>query len=675
MSSGVARLALVVGLASAVALSGPVLAALTGAQRNWYAAKLADHSRSSYASPAGPMPDAIEPVAETLVQWDRLRREDYSTSFSEISNFLRQHPGWPLEMQLRRRAERLIDATTPPADRLAFFAAHPPLSAAAKYRAAEAWLATGRRDEAVRFARQAWISDGLPLNLEAELTAKFFAALTPEDHYARADRLLWSGQSSAAIRMGALIPESRRALIDTRLALKSDAPGAAERLAVLSPVDRTDPGLLADQANWLRRGFQTLQARALLADTAIAQGAPIDPVRWMQLRREVARSAAADGQYDLAYRIAANHRTFPLGRPLNSWSDAERDVYTDLEFLAGWTALKTLNQPARAVDNFQNYRNAAKSPLTQARGDYWAGRAAEAAGSPAQARRFYESAARHPDYFFGQLAGERLDKPLVLPAPAPIVPSTQARQKFEASELVKAARLLGELGDRSRQTIFLKQLVETAGTLEQQRLVADLSPQLNRPDLGVLVAREARNDGELALLDAAYPRLSATGLTGSPSLVHAITRQESRFDRAAISPANARGLMQLMPATAAEQAGKLGLPYDFERLLGDEQYNATLGSAYLQRLIDRWGGNVMLAVASYNAGAGNVNKWIRANGDPRDPNVDVIDWIERIPFTETRIYVWRVLENAVMYDMLDRSTPRPLPPNRLSSYLGKRSPG
>ena len=191
-----------------------------------------------------------------------------------------------------------------------------------------------------------------------------------------------------------------------------------------------------------------------------------------------------------------------------------------------------------------------------------------------------------------------------------------------------------------------------------------------------MVGREARNSGQLALLEAAYPRLPlGSEMLSDWTMIHAITRQESRFDRAAVSAANARGLMQLMPGTARETAAKVGVGYDFERLTRDESYNVLLGSTYFRSLLDRWGGNHMLAVASYNAGPGNVNRWISANGDPRDPNVDVVEWVEAIPFSETRTYVWRVLENAVVYDLLDPGQTRLPATNRLSGYLAKRRPG
>lgn len=676
-SSGLVRFARWAGAASLLALAMPA-GALSDAQKSWYAARLADNARGQFNDPmlGGLLPRTPDALAESVVQWDRLRRDSYSATFAELSGFLRGHPGWPQELVLRRRAERALQPDTPMADRLAYFTRFPPVTASGSFRYAEALLGAGRRDEAIRFARQAWTSDGLSAAGETELLAKFASALTGADHAARVDRLIWSNQTTAAQRVLGLVPADRRAPLEARLALRSRAVDADGRYQALSDAQRNDPGVVMDRAIWLRDGLQVDAARRLVADAATLPGAPVDPVRWMTFRLDLARAAARDGQNDLAYRIAANHRSFPLGRPLNSWSDSERDKLTDLEWLAGWTALKSIGAPARAVDHFQNYRNAAQSPITQARGDYWAGRAAEAAGDRAKARRFYESAATHPDYFFGQLSLERLGRPVTVARPQPVTVSPQVRQAFENSEMVRVVRMLSELGDRPRETLFLRTMVERADTLAEQRLLADLAPQLGRPDIGVLVGREARNDGEMALLDVAYPRLNLAGDTATAwSMVHAITRQESRFDRTAVSSANAQGLMQLMPATARETAGKAGLAYDFNRLTTDEQYNVTLGSTYFRALLDRWGGNHVLAVASYNAGAGNVNRWIRANGDPRNPGVDVVDWIERIPFTETRIYVWRVLENAVMYDALHPERATMPAQNRLSAYLGKSTPG
>ncbi|MFC3713690.1 transglycosylase SLT domain-containing protein [Sphingoaurantiacus capsulatus] len=664
----------------------------------WSGSTIALFAAAVVAQPAGPLPapsttaaqvaqalipavtvvpvqPAYDPLRIAIDQWDLLRR-DGPASFDEIYRFLVAHPGWPAETTLRQRAERLMTSMTPADHRIDYFRRYPPLSSAAKFRLAEAYLAKGRAAEAQPLVREAWTSDGLNAAQEAEVLARFGGLLTPTDHAARVDRLLWSGFASAAERLLPALPADRRAWADARIAFIKNAPDAPSKLSLVPGHFQNDPGLIMDRVQWMRRNNQPAEARQLMANTNISPGTATMPEKWMEERLSLARAAQRDQQYDLAYRLAANHRAFPLGRALNSWNAGERDDYTSIEFLAGWIALKNLNRAAVATDHFQNYRNGALSPLTQARGDYWAGRSAEAAGNAPASRRFLESAATHPDYFFGQLATERLGRNIALPMIKRAAVTPAARQRFAQSELVRAAKLLGERGDRMRQTLFLTKLATDAQTLEEQTLVAELAPALRRPDIGVIVGREARNSGQLALIDAAYPRLAAASPSASDwTMIHAITRQESRFDRAAVSSANARGLMQLMPGTARETASKVGVGYDFTRLTEDEAYNVLLGSTYFRNLLDNRGGNHVLAVASYNAGPGNVNKWIRANGDPRDPNIDVVDWIEAIPFNETRIYVWRVLENAVVYDLLHPGQARMPAKDRLSAYLGKRRPG
>jgi soluble lytic murein transglycosylase len=672
-------------MSSALLWSGSTLALFTAAVMAQPAVEIAavptvTEPATAFTAPAPPPAPAVvapayDPLRGAIEQWDALRRDGAAT-FNDIYRFLVAHPGWPAETTLRQRAERLMSSATPPAERIDYFRRYPPLSAAAKFRLAEAYLALGRAAEAQPLVREAWTSDGLNAAQEAEVLTRFGGLLTPVDHVARVDRLLWSRFASAAERLLPMLPAERRPWAAARIAFQKSLPDAEYRLAQVPAHFQSDPGLLLDRVQWLRQNNRSAEARQVMANANISPGTATDPEKWLEERLSLARAAARDQQYDLAYRLAANHRAFPLGRPLNSWSDGERDDYTSIEFVAGWTALKNLGRPAVAADHFQNYRNGAKAPLTIARGDYWAGRAAEAAGDTARARRFLESAATHPDYFFGQLALERLGRPIALPPAPRAVVSPAARQAFAANELVRAAKLLGAMGDRTRQSLFLRKLVEEAQTLEQQTLIAELAPALRRPDVGVLVGREARNAGQLALVEASYPRLPiGQNMASDWTMIHAITRQESRFDRTAVSSANARGLMQLMPGTARETAAKVGVGYDFERLTEDESYNVLLGSTYFRGLLDRWGGNHMLAVASYNAGPGNVNKWIRANGDPRDPNVDVVDWIEAIPFTETRVYVWRVLENAVVYDLLHPGEARMPATNRLSGYLGKRRPG
>ena len=273
------------------------------------------------------------------------------------------------------------------------------------------------------------------------------------------------------------------------------------------------------------------------------------------------------------------------------------------------------------------------------------------------------------------MAAERLGKPLVIRREATPVIAADRASNFRADPLVRAAFALGDIGDRGRQSMFLRQIADRAQSLDDQALVASLAKPLDRPDIGVFAGKAARGNGELALLDAAFPMLALPdSLARDFTMIHAITRQESQFDRGITSAANAQGLMQLLPGTAAEQAGKLGLPASTARLTGDPIYNVTLGSAYFNRLRDNFAGSHVLAVAGYNAGPGNVRKFLAANGDPRTSE-DVIDWIEAIPLSETRNYVQRVLENAVVYDLLHPDTAIMPTTNRLSAYLGKRTPG
>ena len=670
MSSGV--FTLLAGLA--LACPAPAAAQLGDAARSYYTARLADTAAGRYDSlAASPLvhPPSV-PALDAVVSWDRLRRDTYPASFAEYALFLRDHADWPQAAAIRRRAEKAIDSSVAPPDRLAFFKDFPPLSALGKFRLAEALLAANRRPEAVAAARDAWTSAGLDADGELQLLASFDADLTPADHLARADRLLWSGQVTAAGRLAPRLSGDRQRWLDARAGLRTGSPDAAQRLAAVPPALLGDPGLLFDQAQWLKRRGDLAGARALLANAQVPIGTVLDPEQWLKARLELARGAWRDGQFETAYRLAARHAAFPLGRPLSDRSLGERQQYVESEWLAGWLALRKLNRPGDAFGHFQNVRSAAQTPLTQTRGDYWTGRAAEAAGHRDEARAAFEAAALHTDYFYGQLAAERLGRPLSTARAAPLpVPGTDQTTRFQSDGLVTAVRALGDLGDRNRQNLFLRTLAERAQSPADQALVASLVRPLARPDLGVMLGKAARADGELALLDLAYPIVELPpSLADRFSIIHALTRQESQFDRAIVSAANARGMMQLLPGTAAEQAAKLGIPYSASRLTEDPIYNMTLGGGYFARMRDNFGGSWVLAVASYNAGPGNARKFIAANGDPRLPGVDMIDWIESIPIYETRNYVQRVLENAVMYDLLHpRTAASPGP--KLSWYLGR----
>lgn len=659
---------------SSLALLGLLVSPAARAQTGgaWLEAALASDSAGHFNTPVPPDTDAF---VAAIAQWDRLRNPAYPATFEELAGFLLTNSGWPQEAVLRARAERAVGALTPMADRLAFFDRYPPQGGGAIYRLAEAYAATGRPAEALAAARRAWTSASLPAPLEADLLARFGSQLTQADHYARADTLLWSRQTAAAARVIPLLALEAQAWANARLALQTSAADASTRVAAVAPALADDPGLLLDRARWLKATGDPTAAERLLADRSIAPGTVRDPVKWLKLRIDLAHAAERSGQPDLAFRLAANHAAFPMGRALNDRTFAERDAFTDIEWLAGWIALHDLHRPDEAMAHFSRYQAGALSPATRAKGLYWAARAEEAAGQVPIARSFLAQAGTAPESFYGQLATERLGVPLVLPTtqPAAITPADQTR--FDLNPLVRAARLLGQIGSRDRQSIFLHTLAERAATPSERQLIAQLAPQVLRPDLAVIVGKTARQQGG-AWAAYAYPLLAfASLLDESWTMMHAITRQESQFDPQAHSRAGALGLMQLMPGTARDTANKTGVSFSLARLTGDQSYNAQLGAAYYRQLLAQWGGNHMLAVASYNAGAGNVRKWITLNGDPRLPGTDPVAWVQQIPFTETRTYVERVLENAVVYDLIRPGGRRVSNVRTVSPYLGKSTTG
>ncbi|HEX8380528.1 MAG TPA: lytic transglycosylase domain-containing protein [Allosphingosinicella sp.] len=612
-------------------------------------------------------------VAADLARWNSLRQTD-SLPFSSYASFLMSHRGWPGETAMRRTAEKADSDGGAAFEVIGFFSAFPALTPAGHARHAFALQASGRGNEALEAARKAWTGGLLPAGDEARILSQFGGQLGSADHDARMEALLGNGDIQSASRQLPLVSAQRQALYSTRIALQTRASDAAGRLSALGSLEG-DPGLLMDRANWLRASGQSLAARQLMAQPRRLSRPPANAEKWFETMLTLAKGAANDAQWSTAYGIASQlDDAYPAGTDVSSRSYGERDEYTNLAWLAG-TAAQKLGRHADAARMFDRYGRAAKSSQTRTKGFYWAARSAFNAGQQAQSNSYLEQAAASPDQFYGQLALERLGRRVTPPSSATsAMPSAAQRSAFEARPLVRAARALGDMGRWSDQSLFVRAIAEQAETDSDRTLAAQFGRTIGRQDLGVWVAREARNKGQSFYDPAGFPEVSLPSAYSTHwGLAHGITRQESSFDRAAVSHAGARGLMQLMPGTAREQAGKLGMPYDFGRLTSDPAYNVMLGASYLERLLNQWGGQAALAVASYNAGAGNVNKWVRANGDPRG-GTDIVTWIEAIPYSETRNYVQRVLENAVVYDAIraQRGGGRA---NRLSYYLGKSGPG
>tara|TARA_R110000824_G_scaffold12043_6_gene52997 strand:+ start:13186 stop:15165 length:1980 start_codon:yes stop_codon:yes gene_type:complete len=613
-----------------------------------------------------------------LQRWRVLTQSD-NYSFEDYAGFLVTYPGWPDDTRMQRNAEQAININSfSPSRVLAFFDKFAPTTNAGAAKYAVALQATGQRDKANEMARQAWRGGTLTDEDEVGIISRFSSVLTIDDHDARMDALLWARATRDTGRQLVFTSPARRPVFAARLAQLTEASDANDQASAVGAIARDDSGYLADRARYLRNSGQSYAARQLLATRLPLRVKPAVPETWFEAMLINAEAAANDRQWTLAYDIASKvEDAYDSPTRIAEQNSRVRDKYSDLVWIAGTSALNGMRQPAKAVRMFDLYAQSYDSPNITSKGYYWAGRAAAEAGQTEQANAYFEKAAAFPDYFYGQLSLERLGRPLPVFNRKPDVEITEAeRAAFDKEPLVVATKASVRTGPWREQIRFHRALAYNAKTAKDYLLISDLATRIGARDLGVIKGISSLGAGVGAIDETAFPTMPVPfGHESSWTLIHAITRQESQFAEGAVSHAGARGLMQLMPGTAREQSGKANLSYNLSSLTDDPQYNIQLGSGYIQRMMDYYGGSYPLAIAAYNAGPGNVNKWLRANGDPRMGGIDWVQWIEDIPISETRNYVKRVLENAVVYDTKNPRGPTIRSDTPLTRYIGKNYKG
>jgi soluble lytic murein transglycosylase len=580
--------------------------------------------------------------ADTAARWAGLKLHPREAGFKRITYFLETHPNWPAADWLRRRAEESLVGEHQP-DRIvkAWFAQTRPTTPYGKYALAKALARDGDFEASAQLAREAWREDDLGQSFEAMFYKELGELLRPEDHKYRADRLLYSGKNALALHAAELAGKDVTLLARARVAANNGAAGD-KIFAAVPPGLQNDPGVLFSRVRILNNAKKYAEAGALL------RKAPTDPARvvdgdaWWSERRQTSRKVLDAGDAETAYLIAAQH---------NARTTSNR---VEAEFQAGWIALRFLNDPARAARHFESLERIAETPLQKSRALYWRGRAAEAdrtaetAENDVRARDFYRAAAAHSTTFYGQLASVKLgaeDRPL-RPAPPP------AREN-ERDEAVRVVELLLASGEKE---IAAPLALDSARNMTDARQVAalgDVIASQRDAKLSLIFGKSASYRGvpldDVAFPSYGVPNFDALPHSASRSVVYAIARQESAFDAKAISSAGAMGLMQMIAATARHTAYQHGVAFDLSRMLSEPAFNAKLGAAHLGILLGEYKGAYLLTFAAYNAGGGRVKQWIDAYGDPRKPNVDPVDWVERIPISETRNYVQRVMENFVVY--------------------------
>lgn len=573
-----------------------------------------------------------DPITADVLTWMRLR--DGEGSFAEYQDFLKRRADWPGLDRLRVQAEIAMSETQDPENVIAWFAQAAPQTAEGAIALARAHLALGQTDQARDVLGAAWVNLRLS-DEEQKLLSDAYAPQLGPYHAARMNALLWRGRAEEASRMLALLDADEVPVAEARIGYMTGTRNMNPLANAVPPDQRDDPGLIYDHYSWLSARGERTDAVKILLDRSTSAAALGEPFRWSGWRRVLARWEMREGRADQAYALASRHFL------------TEGEAFADLEWLSGYLSLTYLGNPAQALTHFQNGLAASSSPISLSRMHYWMGRAYEVKNEAALAATAYGAAAEHQTAFYGLLASEKLGRPLDAEIVAPEA-AWRGAPVFD-DDLTKAAFMLLAGGERGQAVTFFAGLGQSLGAQELAQIGAYLN-EIDEQYYTVLLGKTAAAQG-IVIPSIYFPLhdLAEIALPVDPALALSIARRESEFNIGIGSPVGALGLMQLMPATAEEVAGWLELPYAKARLTTDWLYNATLGAAYLAHLQEEFGPTPVMIAAGYNAGPSRPRTWIAERGDTRLREMDVIDWIEHIPFRETRNYVMRVTESIPIY--------------------------
>lgn len=581
-----------------------------------------------------------DPSAKDTLRWIKASK-DPGVSFKEMTYIVQTLSDWPRMTTLQSQAENMIfDSRMSSRDTLAWFSGREPVSGEGRAALARAHYESGNTSEGDRWLRLAWRESKLTRDRQKSLFAAYKHKLSPDDHAARADHLIWEGRahfSKVEGLMGLMRP-SQRALMDARMKVSGNRSGMDAAIKRVPQNLLRDPGLLYERARWRRRKVSKEHALPTYHDITSAPISETGKKRVWREKKIMAYWAIEQKKYNDAYRLTQHHgMTRGAG-------------FAEAEFLGGWLALTKLNQPSLAATHFDHMKNGVKTPVSVSRASYWLGRAHESKNS-VEKHAHYADASRFSNTFYGFLAGERLGGGnMVVTLPYETDP-TYLRSAFEADPRVKAMRLLGEAQEERYFTQFAFHLDDVLATPEHLTLLAGLSRSFGYMKPSLRAAKQAsRFQGMLT--ESGYPMPQA--IMSLPNkfdkaFVLAIARQESEFNYKAVSHAKAYGLMQMINATARSTARRHRIPYNRARMTTDISYSANLGALHLHDLLDDYKGSYIMAAVAYNAGPRRVKQWNAAYGDPRKGEIEAIDWLESIPFSETRNYVQRVIENMQVY--------------------------
>lgn len=579
-----------------------------------------------------------DPVARKIALWALVDSNAEALSFYDLDSARRDLAGWPRGARRDAATERALSTSgLDPARIIAWFGGAQPATADGAMALASAYQAIGRQQEATDLIRRTFRDKVFEADAQRAMIARFGAMLTPDDYARRADILLYGQQGPAARDIVALLSETQQAAARVRMAYRQSASNANDLYNGLTPDLQESPGVVFERAAYLRRnGMETL-ALPMVVNFPAPPTEEASTAIWKE-RKQLVVAALRAGDSSGAYAAADN--TQALG---------PADI-AESEFYAGWIALTRLKNPDLAAAHFAQIAAVGASPITKGRALYWQGRAAEAQGDPIAAQAFYAEGARYITTFYGQLSAERAGYTELRLDPDPVITAAD-RARFYGREQVRAARMLADIGARDQFRSLVLYIDDTLPNAQESALLVDMARGYGDQDLAMRAVRAAAQRGFI-LPERGYPLLDHHFTPGpgaaETAFVYSISRQESNFDPEARSGVGARGMMQLMPATASLVARKLGEAHSVDRL-SEASYNMRLGSVYLGQMVNSFSGSYIMAAAAYNAGPGRPAKWAGLCGDPRGATTDPLDFIECIPFSETRNYVMRTLETTMVY--------------------------
>jgi len=569
------------------------------------------------------------------VQWAAIYYGNGEVPSASVLAFSAEAAAFATGSVFRTRLEQAVTREKPDsADVIKLLGGSMPSTLYAQIALAQAYLADEQPKRAAGIARTIWTENFLDKNTETLVLDRLGDLLDRDAHWARAQHLMMHDRATAADRLARYLTPAQKTLLEARNATSRNDKDAKTLLDAVDPSMFDNPVYLFSRAQRARQ-FELWDDAIGFLDKV--KGSPIDAEEFWYERRILTRQLLALGEVKRAYRAADGYREGPEGR------------LVEAHFHAGWIALSFLKDPAAAVPHFEAMAKSSTLPDSVTQANYWLGRARQALGDSKGAAAAYQAAAKFGTIYYGQLAREALGEASTEIRDMPEWKAAEAI--FEGNQLVKAVRLLADNGHKEMAVPLLRSFASGFQSGGELLLAARLAQSLDAHHLTISIADTAEKRGfPLDLFNFPRDGLPETKLASiDVAAIYAIARQESRFQVDAVSSAGARGLMQLMPATAKETAGKIGIDYSKSRLTSDAEYNALLGSTYLKAQLDKFDGSLVLAAAAYNAGAGNANKWMGTFGDPRAESIDPVVWVELIPVLETRNYVKRVVGNYLVY--------------------------